>query len=58
MQVVNGEFKELLHWLREKVHKHGRRYTSEELCERITGQKLDTSFFIRYIQEKYAGIYE
>ena len=55
--VANGEFIELLLWLREKVHKHGRRYTSEELCERITGKKLDTSFFIRYIQAKYKEIY-
>ena len=56
-QVANGELKDLLHWLREKVHIHGRRYTSEELCERITGQKLDTSFFIRYIQDKYKNVY-
>lgn len=56
-QVANSELKGLLRWLREKVHIHGRRYNSEELCERITGQKLDTSFFIHYIQEKYKGVY-
>ena len=56
-QILNGEFTELLAWLREKVHIHGRRYNSEQLCERITGQKLDTSFFIRYALEKYNGIY-
>ncbi len=56
-QVSNGELAELLQWLWEKVHRHGRRFTSEELCERITGQKLDPSFFIRYIQDKYMGIY-
>ncbi len=56
-QVANGELKELLQWLREKVHIHVRRYNSEDLCERITGQKLDTSFFIRYVQEKFKGIY-
>ena len=56
-QVANGELSELLKWLREKVHIHGRRYNSEELCERITGKKLDTSFFIRYIESKYKDIY-
>ena len=56
-QIANGELTELLQWLREKVHKHGRRYTSEELCERITGKKLDATFFIRYIQAKYKEIY-
>ena len=56
-QILNGGFTELLAWLREKVHIHGRRYNSEQLCERITGQKLDTSFFIRYAVEKYNSIY-
>ncbi len=56
-KIASGEMTELLHWLHEKVHKHGRRYTSEELCERITGHKLDTSFFIRYILDKYKNVY-
>ena len=56
-QVANGDLKEFLQWLRENVHKHGRRYTSEELCEQITGHKLDPSFFIRYVVAKYRIIY-
>ena len=56
-QIANGELKQLLAWLREKVHVHGRRYNSEELCERITGHKLDTSFFIRYAEAKYKDVY-
>lgn len=56
-QVENGEFGQLLHWLREKVHVHGRRYRSEELCERITGKGLDFMSFMRYAEKKYAGIY-
>ena len=56
-QITNGELATLLHWLREKVHRHGRRYNSQELCEQITGQKLDPAFFMRYITQKYAGVY-
>lgn len=56
-QVAKGEFSDLLHWLREKVHIHGRRYNSEELCKRITGQKLDPAYFMKYITDKYSGIY-
>ena len=56
-QITNGELTTLLHWLRVKVHRHGRRYDSQELCERITGQKLDPAFFIRYITEKYTRVY-
>jgi carboxypeptidase Taq len=57
-QIARGELKEMLDWLRKKVHIHGRRFTSEELCEKITGQKLDPSFFTRYIKEKYALVYD
>lgn len=57
-QVEKGEFTELLRWLREKVHYHGRRYRSEELCQRITGQGLDLSSFMRYIEDKYNKVYD
>ncbi len=52
-----GEFAPLLAWLRKGVHVHGRRYTSEELCERITGERLNIEYFMRYVEAKYAGIY-
>ena len=56
-QLCAGEFQPLLLWLREKIHKHGRRYTSEELCELVTGNKLDTSYFMRYVTAKYDTVY-
>jgi len=57
VQITKGDFRQLLQWLREHIHIHGRRYTSEELCERITGQRLDTNHFLQYINNKYSGIY-
>lgn len=56
-QITNGSFGTLLQWLREKVHRHGRRYTSEELCMLITGQKLDPSSFFEYAGRKYNAVY-
>lgn len=53
-----GSMHELLQWLRGKVHVHGRKYRSEELCQRITGRGLDVSSFLRYAERKYAGIYD
>ena len=47
----------LLGWLREAIHRHGRRWTSEELCQAVTGQTLDVSFFINHLLEKYVSIY-
>ncbi len=55
--VERGEFSALLGWLRDGIHRHGRRYRSEELCTRITGRGLDLGAFMRYAETKYAGIY-
>ena len=57
-QISNGELSKLLQWLREHIHQYGRRYNSEELCERVTGQKLDTEFFMRYVADKYKQVYD
>lgn len=56
-QIEAGNYKELLVWLRINIHQYGRRYRSEELCEKVTGKRLDFSSFMHYIQQKYAGIY-
>ncbi len=56
-EIARGDFKQLLSWLREHVHQYGRRYTSEELCEKITGKKLDVSHFMSHIERKYYDVY-
>jgi carboxypeptidase Taq len=55
--IANGKLTGLTDWLRGKVHQYGRRYTSEELCKRITGKGLDFNIFMQYAGQKYAGIY-
>lgn len=56
-EIESGKFSSLLSWLRSSIHLHGRRYRSEELCERITGRGLDIGAFLRYTKGKYSGIY-
>lgn len=53
-----GELQPLLQWLREKIHMHGRLYTSNELCNMITGKDLDFNEFMLYAKEKYVSIYK
>jgi len=55
--IAAGKFNGLLEWLRENVHRHGRRYRSEELCNRITGRGLDFGAFMRYARAKWGAIY-
>ena len=52
-----GESLGLLHWLRTHIHDKGRFYTSEDLCQQVTGEKLEVSYFVNYLLEKYASIY-
>jgi len=56
-EIVAGNFASLLQWLRTNIHQYGRKFTSEQLCERVTGEPLNIDHFMKYAREKYAGIY-
>ena len=56
-KIENGETKELLKWLREKIHKHGEKYDAKDLCKRITGEELNFTYFMDYAKNKYSKIY-
>jgi carboxypeptidase Taq len=55
---AQGDFGALLGWLREHVHRHGRKFTLDELATRITGEPLQTQSYLRYLREKYGEIYD
>jgi carboxypeptidase Taq len=55
--IENGNLLPLLEWLREKIHKHGKYYSAEELCKKVTGEKLNFKYFMDYAKEKYSTIY-
>ena len=56
-QIANGNNGEVLRWLRENIHSYGRQYNSEDLCERVTGEPLNASYFMDYAYKKYQDIY-
>ncbi len=56
-QISKGQLKPLLGWLRENIHQHGKLYSSEEISKRITGEKLNFKYFLRYAKNKYAALY-
>jgi len=57
-KVEAGDFAELLAWLRKNIHVHGKYYTAQELCERITGEKLNFNHFMSYAKNKFGTIYD
>jgi carboxypeptidase Taq len=53
-----GEFGSLRDWLREHLHRHGRKFTPGETLERVVGTpEIDPEPYVRYLREKLAGIY-
>ncbi|HEY1022756.1 MAG TPA: carboxypeptidase M32, partial [Flavisolibacter sp.] len=56
-QVQLGSTLPLLQWLRQNIHQKGRYFTSEELCKAVTGEGLNTAYFMDYVHKKYASIY-
>jgi len=57
-QIRNGKFASLLSWLRTNLHLHGRRYEPQEMVERITGSRIDSAPYVRYLTAKYGEIYK
>ena len=55
--IGQGNTDPLLGWLRKGIHRYGRRYTSEELCQRATGKTLEIKYFLDYLLDKYRNIY-
>jgi carboxypeptidase Taq len=57
-KMEKGDTAGLLLWLRQRIHALGRIYTSEEICERATGETLNIRYFLDYLLDKYQKIYE
>lgn len=51
-RIAIGDFAALRDWLRDNVHRHGRKYTSRELLRRVTGEELRVEPFLDYLEAK------
>jgi carboxypeptidase Taq len=52
-----GTFSPLLAWLREQIHRHGRRYSPADLCARATGRPLSADPLLRHLEAKFRPLY-
>jgi len=57
-RVRKGDVEPIHEWLRERVHRHGARYTTPELVREATGEALTTDYFLDYARGKYGDIYD
>ncbi len=54
----NGSISVVLKWLRKNVHAWGARCTPSELCKKISGNELNASYFMKYLEAKYRDLYD
>ena len=54
--IAAGEFSPLREWLRDNVHRHGRKFSPRELLHRVTGEPLRVAPFIAYLGDKLVEI--
>ena len=55
--IAKGDFTFIKERLKIAVFDKGRLYTSEELCEQMTGEKLNDRYFLEYATDKFNDIY-
>ncbi len=56
-QIAAGELSGLRAWLRENVHRHGAKFSSAELLERVVGGPIAVAPFVGYLKGKLGDVY-
>lgn len=56
--VEKGRLQFITNWLREKIHRHGKYYTGQELLKKVTGKFCSIDPYVDYLNTKYSKIYD
>ena len=52
-QIERGDFEALREWLRERLHRHGRKFTPKETLVKAVGGAIDAGPYVRYLKQKH-----
>jgi carboxypeptidase Taq len=55
-QIEQGSFGEIYEWLRERLYRHGRKFTPSETILRVAGGPIDPEPYLRYLADKNASL--
>ncbi|HRX01798.1 MAG TPA: carboxypeptidase M32 [Anaerolineae bacterium] len=55
--IAQGEFATLHSWLADNIYRHGRKFTADELIERVTGGALSIDPYVAYLRGKFGEMY-
>ena len=56
-QTAAGEFGPLLSWLQENIYRYGRKFTANEIVQRVTGGPLTIEPYMDYLRDKFGELY-
>jgi carboxypeptidase Taq len=57
-QFERGEFMPLREWLREKLHRHGRKFTPKETLAKVVGHdRIEVAPYLGYLRAKFGDVY-
>lgn len=55
--IAEGNLAPIKEWLTEKVYKHGKLLTPNEIIREVTGEELNPEYLVQYLEEKYKSVY-
>lgn len=55
--IAEGNLAPIKDWLTEKVYKHGKLLTPNEIIREVTGEDLNPDYLVQYLEEKYKAVY-
>ena len=53
----DGKLDKITTWLKENIHQHGGFKNAKELLRDVTGEELNTKYYVDYLTEKYSKLY-
>lgn len=56
-EISNGQFSNLLMWLRENVHQHGQRFSAPRLVQVVTGKPLSDGPLVQQLNNRFRPLY-
>lgn len=57
-KIEQGNFINILSWLRKNVHQYGRLMTADEIIKKTCGDGLNSKVFVSYLKDKYYPLYD
>jgi carboxypeptidase Taq len=57
-KLAAGQLGDLREWLREHIHRHGSKFSTNELLERVVGGPIAVGPFVAYLKRKLSDVYD